>query len=512
MRDENELKKFQRELNVLFSQREYDLKDWIIGKIPKHMRRCSVPHDEMMKLAVLGASTMSAYFGLSLFFTQALIVGAIVSGKYKTFNIITPSQYGKSFILGRTALYLAYMGHKMYVCGASANTTEIIMNHIVQATAEACQEIRMELLMKANDLERLQTTLSKKRIAFKKGGFVEAITLGDSYSGSIAANKAVGRGGDYIVDEAALVSDNTLAELGRREFANITGEKYMSISISNPHQPGTFYDNMTKDNLKDDEFVLWIDALTCVEEERFTEDTVFESEFAQNKSTLRRYLICDLDSLGDSMFDEIKTYRGNFKGDYVHYFLGIDAAYKGKDNICMCLIAVDERGKAHIDEITTIYKKEWIDGVTSEDIISDIVRVVNSLGVSLVCVDIGYGVWLVEGLKRRGVNVAGINFGAGPTKERVKARHYSATNASNKRAEMHLDLQSLVDDGGVDIEEDAYDKIKNILPFVTCERRASGKIQVIPKSDIKAKLHGKSPDELDSVLLGIHASIMFTAC
>ena len=104
--------------------------------------------------------------------------------------------------------------------------------------------------------------------------------------------------------------------------------------------------------------------------------------------------------------------------------------------------------------------------------------------------------------------MVGINFGAAPTRARVKNREYSATNALNKRAEMHLDFQDLADNRIVRVSEEVRDVIKDVLPYITSERKASGKIQIRPKEEIKAII-GKSPDEFDSVLLSIHAVVLF---
>ena len=101
----------------------------------------------------------------------------------------------------------------------------------------------------------------------------------------------------------------------------------------------------------------------------------------------------------------------------------------------------------------------------------------------------------------------GINFGEGPTKDRVKAKHYSAVNASNMRAEMHLDLQNLMEEKAIVWSSQAYEMVKDIFPYVTCERKTSGKIMVRPKIEIKNEL-GRSPDELDAVLLAVHAAIL----
>ena len=124
------------------------------------------------------------------------------------------------------------------------------------------------------------------------------------------------------------------------------------------------------------------------------------------------------------------------------------------------------------------------------------------------CVDVGWGVWLTMGLEDKRLPVLGINFASQPTRERVKAKNYSATNAVNMRAEMHLDFQDLCENGVLEVTKSVMDKIGDVLPYIVSERRASGKIQIRPKAEIKAII-GKSPDEFDAVLLAIHALIMF---
>ena len=497
-----------KDLEALFANKHTDCEPWIIGKRPKHYKRLSCSYDEATRLAKLGASRIAAAFGARLFFTQAVIAGAILCGDYDEVIVCSPSQYGKSILLGWIGLLSAYNGEKWYIAASSADKTQIIMSYTTAATQDASPEIKKKLLMKPTELERLTTSVSKQKLAFADGGFVEPITLADAYNNNIAQNKAVGRGGNFMVDEASLVSDDTFAEMGRREFARIDGKKFKSVLISNPHRPGVFYDKLTQENPDERTLIVWMDSLTAVEEERFDEETVFNSEFARNKSTRRRYLLCVLDADGGGMFDTPKVCaEEDVQGDYLQYFLGVDAAYKGKDNIEVTVTAVGG-GKVRPMHTYKIKKPKWIDGVTSKDIIKEIARIAYSYSASMICVDVGWGVWLVEGLSQMGLNVRGINFSETPTRARVKANHYAAKEASNKRAEMHLDFQSLIEDQVLEMTQEVYNGIKDTLPYVTSERKASGKIQICPKEQIKAVI-GHSPDEFDSVLLSIHACILF---
>ncbi len=502
------------ELRNLLNQKHDDCEPWVLGKIPKHFKRCTVDLSTAKKLAVLGQKKLGGYFGeetepLKLYFCQALIAGAVFSGDYDNITVCTPSQYGKSFIFGRTALGLAYEGNQVYTAAATTKITEVLMDQTVRAVSESHPMIQAALA-KSNktSIERLTTALSRYKIGFppegkKLGGFVESITFGDTFSDK-SKSGAVGRTGIMFIDEAALCSEEALAETGRRQFAKLDGTAYPRIMISNPHRVGVFYDYLTREAGPRD-FVLWIDALTAVEEERFSYEQVINSDNAKHRPLMKCYLLCELDEDGLDQFAE-PVIVSDEEPDDVMYYLGVDAAYKGKDSISICLGSAGDTVRVEDIVNVNVVGDQWIDGVTSKKIIDDISRLVGAYKVQRVCIDIGYGVWLKEGLAQRGIAVEGVNFGGGATKELAKAGVYAAKMAANKRAEMHLHLQSLMDDRTIGFTPKAWNKIRDIMPHVKMEMKTSGKIQVVPKNAIKAVI-GRSPDELDACLLMIQADM-----
>lgn len=499
-----------KELEALFEQQTEDLPKWVgRGHIPSHYKRLTCTKEEADRLAEIGFIEIAKYYGDNLFYTQSLIAGAVLSGDYDKITITTPSSYGKSWLFGRIGNIMAYKGEPTYVVAATQDGTKMIMGHVGSSLQNIAPEVKNALLNKKDQIERLTTSLSKQKIAFSNGGFIEPITTGDTYDENIAQNKVVGKPGNYLIDEAALISEESFAELGRAEFARVDGRNYVRAMISNPHQPGFFYSDLTKptEELDKRELIIWMDALTAVEEGRLTKEKVFRSTFAKHRSTLRRYLLCVLDTDGEGMMTMPDVYEPPVQGDYVQYFMGIDSAYKGKDNIEVTITAVTG-GKVWVEKTVKIVKKHWVEGKTPKDIINQITRLVRQYEVALACIDVGWGVWLTEGLRDKHINVMGINFGSAPTKARVRNKEYSATNASNKRAEMHLDFQDLSDNRVLMVSEEVRDAIKDTLPYITSERKASGKIQIRPKEEIKAMI-GRSPDEFDSVLLSIHAVVLF---
>lgn len=131
------------------------------------------------------------------------------------------------------------------------------------------------------------------------------------------------------------------------------------------------------------------------------------------------------------------------------FFLGIDSAYTGKDGIDVALCSQNRYGNCKIETIYNLKEGVWVQGVTSEKIITKIVKIIETLNIKYVCVDVGFGTWLTEGLSKYsdklGFILEGVNFQGGPTKTRIKARHYSAVYAFNLRSEMYLDFQQLMD-------------------------------------------------------------------
>ena len=478
------------------------------GNIPTHYKRNTIPVADQRRLAKLGMVKLFSHFHAVPHYTQALIAGAVFSGEYNKIGIVSPSQYGKSILMGWICLAYAFMGHKVNIAAATADKTEIIMRYCMSAAAQANPDIKKALTQETlKKVDKLDQSISKTRLSFPGKGSVQGLTLGDTFTG-VSRNKAIGESGAWVIDEAALVSSDAMAELGRRELSSIEGEIEPLVMISNPHNPGYFYDFVTKAEMKPGECVIWMDALTAVQEARFSKELVLNSEFIEHRETLQKYWLCELPNQGAGMFDDpVVRFAPNPDTDY-RVVLGIDAAYKGKDKIQICRCHI-EKEKVYFAEIEAIEEKhEWIDGVTSKDIIKKIAKIYHGLGAVMCCVDEGWGVWLKEGLLEYGVNARGVNFASGPTKERVKDRRYAAVNAQNKRAEMHLDLQDVIEHQAAEFSAQVFKQIQETLPLVTSERKSNGKIQVVPKEEIKAKL-GHSPDALDAVLLALHAVILY---
>lgn len=486
-----------------------ELKRWIKGWIPKHFKRLSCGMTEAVQLAAKGAELAVSHFDVPTYFTQSVIIGAAFSPKYDHLVIVTGSQYGKSFILGMIGILKAWMKEPTYVAGANNNTTEIIMQKVINHIQYADPEIQASLIDIKDKLEKLQTSLSKKKLVFKGGGLIEGLSLGETYSDPKKGNTAIGRSGNFFIDEASMVSDDVYAELGRREFSSDEGKPYLSIEISNPHNPGRFFDMLVNPDLPKGTLVIWIDALTALEEGRIkSRDQIIRSEFFKNKSTCTRYLLCELEDYSEqSMFPQ-PIIKDEIDPVSQTNYMGIDSAYKGADALKVMIGGLDHRG-VQLKYSCVMDTTNWVDGETDEKIVNDLANIITAFHVRTVCVDTGYGVWIIGQLIRRcpGVQILGINFGFGTTKIRRELKHFSAVYGENRRAEMHLDMQNLMDEGKLCMTKDIADMLKPELSAIKAVRKPNGKTAIMAKKEIK-KIIGHSPDTLDSALLMVHAAIL----
>lgn len=494
----------KQRLIKLLDEPHGELDKWVKGKIPDHYKRISIGREEQIRLAKEGLFALAEEFGKVPYFTQAVIAGAMLSPDYDKITVCACFQYGKSFITGHTSLLMAYRGENVIVASNTSDLTDMIMSNVFSAIRESTEPLKQALMSDSlRKVDKIGTSLSRQKITFNKGGGVESLTLGGMFD-DIAHNRAVGKGGVFIIDEAALVPDDAYYETTRREFAKTSGEKNKLVAISNPHNPGWFYDSLTGE-ANPRHLIVWMDALTAVQEQRWTKEQVLTSELVErnNIDGIIKYLLCELPETGIGMFDNPVITDEEPQG--ISY-IGVDSAYKGKDNVCYAR-AVFYENKIHIAEVVRVQKKTWIQGKTAKDIIKQTARVCRVYGAPLTCIDVAQGIWLTEGLDNNGINVKGIYFQEKPTLERVKRKDYTAVNAVNKRAEMHLDLQQLIDSGQITFSTEAWESVKDVWPFITTEINAKGKYKIREKPKIK-QMVGRSPDELDAILLAIHAGIL----
>ena len=506
-----------------------ELKDAVKGKIPKHFKRNSIREREGFEKELeyykLGFTTALSEFNIELWWSQAVQFGAFLSGKYKTGYCVATPRYGKSFLCGIMANHFAYEGENCYAVGSTQEYSGIIIQHAREILVKSHPEVKEMLTFGDSDistvdkrLKRGLSSFSSEGFSFRNGGKLEGLSAGSNFTDPSKIH-VIGRGGNMFGDEASDISPIALGHMGRREFESDDGRKLIMYLISNPRSLNNFFDFMTKEDLADDEFVMWLDVVTAIEEGsiKYTKEELMRSQFTITEDSIRENLLCEFPTERSNFFEASPDILDSFdaNGKNLDYFIGVDSAYKGSDSIQVTVSVVDESNHATVLDTKDIKPKEWVDGITAIDIVNKIVTLANRLNAKGIAIDAGGGAHIVQPLKMRRLSgqlkcpVYDINFGGKATEIKKLAKEPSAEYAFNRRAEMHLMLRGMMEAQRVSFVRKVWDLISREMAFVSEIQKPEDRlVKIRPKSEIK-KLLQRSPDELDSVILSLHCAELY---
>lgn len=506
-----------------------ELKDAVKGKIPKHFKRNSIREREGFEKELeyykLGFTTALSEFNIELWWSQAVQFGAFLSGKYKTGYCVATPRYGKSFLCGIMANHFAYEGENCYAVGSTQEYSGIIIQHAREILVKSHPEVKEMLTFGDSDisavdkrLKRGLSSFSSEGFSFRNGGKLEGLSAGSNFTDPSKIH-VIGRGGNMFGDEASDISPIALGHMGRREFESDDGRKLIMYLISNPRSLNNFFDFMTKEDLADDEFIMWLDVVTAIEEGsiKYTKEELMRSQFTITEDSIRENLLCEFPTERSNFFEASPDILDSFdaNGKNLDYFIGVDSAYKGSDSIQVTVSVVDENNHATVLDTKDIKPKEWIDGITAIDIVNKIVTIANRLNAKGIAIDAGGGAHIVQPLKMRRLSgqlkcsVYDINFGGKATEIKKLAKEPSAEYAFNRRAEMHLMLRGMMEAKRVSFVRKVWDLISREMAFVSEIQKPEDRlVKIRPKSEIK-KLLQRSPDELDSVMLSLHCAELY---
>ena len=506
-----------------------ELRDAVKGKIPKHFKRNSIREREGFEKELeyykLGFTTALSEFNIELWWSQAVQFGAFLSGKYKTGYCVATPRYGKSFLCGIMANHFAYEGENCYAVGSTQEYSGIIIQHAREILVNSHPEVKEMLTFGDSDisdvdkrLKRGLSSFSSEGFSFRNGGKLEGLSAGSNFTDPSKIH-VIGRGGNMFGDEASDISPIALGHMGRREFESDDGRKLIMYLISNPRSLNNFYDFMTREDLADDEFVMWLDVVTAIEEGsiKYNKEELMRSQFTITEDSIRENLLCEFPTERSNFFEASPDILDSFdaKCKKLDYFIGVDSAYKGADSIQVTVSVVDEKNHAYVLDTKDIKPKEWIDGITAIDIVNKIVTLANRLNAKGIAIDAGGGAHIVQPLKMRRLagqlkcQVFDINFGGKVTEIKKLAKEPSAEYAFNRRAEMHLMLRGMIEAQRVSFVRKVWDLISREMAFVSEIQKPEDRlVKIRPKSEIK-KLLQRSPDELDSVMLSLHCAELY---
>lgn len=515
---------------------------WVFGRIPdlSDYRKLSVDSmEEAFLLARLGQEMVSAFFPkyhgkpLYLSFTQAMLVGAglltreqaeqagLDFEKYRSVLMVTPTRYGKSFLNGILAIIKAGAeGKEVRIGGATKDKAGIIQEKIVSLLPDTSKPLQDGLIVTEEDgdinkkVARMSTQVSKEALAWRNGGSIKSFSTNENRKNvDVAAAGAIGIGGDFVIlDEIQLMTPVGFNTASRFMMENPDTKRFC---VGNPQVSGHFkdlYDDPTT-------FVVHINDIGAIVEGRMSRRGMELTGMPSYSSEYRAFIMVEFpdENSGTRFFPTLPLplSKANLPPAVSKtWFMGIDSAYKGGDALMVTLLTynVAEDGKSWITVESQVDLKKkyevWTDDTTT-NIALDILKIVQDYSVQYICLDIGLGIHIYEALTRLDPDlpIEPVNFSQKPTEWRQES-DYNAKVAANARAEMHLDLRDLCENGLVYINGDNYDEILRQMREIGSNTDSIGsKIRVEPKENIKKRL-GRSPDNLDSLCLAIRAMVM----
>lgn len=496
-----------------------------VGKIPPLESYSKLSVDsftEAMTLAKIGAVMADKVVpGQKLYFSQALLIGAIVSKnpKYRSIMMICCTRYGKSYLTGLAAIAAAAVLHKeVRIGGATRDKADIVMEKIIGFMPNTALAIQDGMQIGDTDatvnkkIARLSTQTSREALSWKTGGSIKMFTMSEtSKNRDVAGAGAIGVGGDMqIYDETELIS-NANYYTARRFLIESSDTKL--VELGNPLTLGHFKD------VYDDPvtFVLHMNDVTTILEGRMTRKDFDLTLIPKHTQEYKSFIQCQFPSpeQGDGFFSTMpKSFLDLPEGRVCTQrvrFMGIDSAYKGADGLVVTIISLCRSEDAAWIELE--YQEDlkarhprWGPDTTMQ-IALDILTLAHKYNVVSSCIDIAFGIHVFEMIQQieSDFPIEPVNFGNKPTESR-KEIFYSATWAYNLRAEMHLDVKELCENNFLYIDTKYFDQLIREMREIRLENEL-GKIKVENKSKIKSRL-GASPDHLDSLCLATRAMIM----
>lgn len=477
------------------------------------------PTPEYIAKLNIARNSILYYFNASIdpFFTQARIFYEMVYSENKHIVVITPTGYGKTTIFAIIALILASVRQEtVSVIAPTTKKANLIVASAIELLKSANEYITSGLLESKDKIEKLSISLTKGGLQWNHGGGIKIISASESTKNSeIKGSDAIGEGSTvYLVDESALISDRNYGVALRRTADN-PDDIALIGEISNPHQDGHFRRDMEGDDK--DIVKIWINVSDALREGRYTQAQVDKATKLIGGKNTREYKVfydCqfpDGDAKTQLFYGAMPTMLETVPpaNQFERLFAGIDFAYNGSDDFRLSIGGESSDG-------FTLLTTEKYNGQGNiigqiDAIVTKIVGKLKLLGIKAVAMDIGgNGSALLEAFSRAdtgNIEIYPVNFASKPTEARVEAGHWQATNAKNKRVELHLDMVDYGARGQLFADQEQFRNLERQMQ-ATEYTMPLGKYAIVSKEKIVKKL-GHSPDELDSAVLAVHAKSLY---
>lgn len=427
-------------------------------------------------------------FQVDIYNFQHRIIKAILNPYIKKISIRASTRIGKSYSVGLASLLYPIFNKKKKVgiIAPTKDKTKIIMSYIADFLAVSDLEDLIDLdVMQLTKLERLKREVSKNKITFKNGSFIECLSADNKGKGFTL----MGKGYDLIIiDESSLLNRDSWVKIYRMLLES---PHTKIVEIGNPFFLNHFFDH----SLDPDWHTIHLNWRDAVKEGRMTmeqvEDQRKELDPQEFEILMEANFVEDWDCVViphskilacvDLHLKEPERFKKTSAGGYV---LGGDIARGGKDKTVLTILWKDQ-GFIIVEKIITMNTDN------TQHIVNRILELNSEYKfIDIVIDDLGVGSGVSDPLR----NIPGINL------TRFKAGEKPSGTQANKfekrKYEAVWRVRELIYNKEISILDD-----KNLIRDLATYKKkftASGKIATEDNKD-------KSPDYGDSLCLGCYS-------
>jgi len=407
---------------------------------------------------------------------QVAIFEAIYYKKYKRFQVIAPTQYGKSNTIAMALIMRSQKFKEDWaIVTGEQKKSDVIMGKLIDHLFDN-PLLLANMEINANEpLDRIRRERSKKKINWKDGGSITTITA-DSRNRRRVKEGLSGLGSPNIVeDEASLIPDDLQAMI-LRMLGGYGGGTL--IKIGNPYNRNHFFKTWNSDKYEK----VFIDYHQALKEGRYTDEFIQEMQGEAFFEILYECKFPPEDTFDMEGFRRLLTDGEimNAKEEKKHegvLKLGFDVGEGGDENVGV----IRSNTYAEIVHISRISDLMATTGIITKLITKHALRAENCF------VDaIGIGAGVVARLKELGLNVKGVKWG-----EKANEDTYA-----NLKAENYWKLGRSIKEGLKLQPRDEW----NELIEIKWKEDSSGKVKIRSKEDMR-KMGIKSPNCADALAL-----------
>lgn len=423
---------------------------------------------------------------------QLKIFDLIFKKQHHRTHLMAHTRYGKSFVVALAVLLrIATFPEKWAIVAPSEKQAKIIMGYIIDHTFDNEYTKSKLEISKDESLEHLRRERSKNRLVYKHsdGTYGEVFVISaDNRNKQKAGDALMGFGAPNVIeDEAALIDDDIEGKVFR-----MLGDKEDNyyFKIGNPFRRNHFF----KDSISNKFYKLNIDCNVALTEEtngasrRVNQEFLDEAKKKPHFSVLYENKFPDVDAVDDKGWSFLitdKEYENAMDlilpNSYIGTkILGHDVAVGGGNSnvwIMRCGNYAKIIGKNQDPDLMS---------TTGQTI-----RLARENGIDMRNVwidDTGVGEGEVDRLREQ-------RFFVNPVKVGEKAS--DDIKFFNKRAESYWALKEWLNRGGKLCSTDDWSELRTIK----YKADSSGRLQIMPKLQMKKDFGWDSPDVADALML-----------